>query len=86
MHTYIQFQNQQLNRRHIKITYLPLLVTVAQNRFTKKSQTAYIFQFLCILLNLFRQLGVHRSSRLQTCSTMLSLTDTHGDLDIKQLR
>jgi len=23
MHTYIQSQNQQVNRRHVKITYLP---------------------------------------------------------------
>ena len=30
----------------------------------KKLKTAYVFQFLSVLLNLLRQLGIHVSGRL----------------------
>ena len=42
----------------------------------KKTKIVYVFEFLSILLNLFCQLSVHCPGGLQTCTAMISLTDT----------
>jgi len=67
--------NMQVNFMTEKVSNKSCLKTV-NNDIQKDKKAVYIFQFLSILLNLFSQLSVHSSGRLQTCPAVFSLTDT----------